>query len=63
MGLFICLLFNDILTYVGYFMPSAILVAEQLWPRAKGYKAVPNFPNAIFPKVNAIEWLEFEIAY
>ena len=35
----------------------------KLMPLRSGYKVSHNFPNYICPKVNVIEWLEFEPAY
>ena len=43
--------------------PCRETVVVLLIPELVGAKRVPNFPNGISPKVNAILQLKFEIAY
>ena len=59
-------LFNGISTFVGYSNAKSILLEEEkccyLTHRWQD-KGVHTFPKGICPKVNAIVWLELELAY
>ena len=59
-------LFNDISTFVGYLMPkqfssnnSSGAILTHSWEE----KGVHIFPKGIWPKVNVIARLEYELAY
>ena len=50
----------------GLFNAEAILVQEQPWydlTHGWGDKGVQTFPSDVSPKVNIIEWKDFESAY
>ena len=59
-------LFNGISTLFRLFNAKAILLEEQLWyylTHSWEDKGVHTFPKGIFPKVNVIARLEYELAY
>ena len=59
-------LFNGISTFVGYLIPKAILLEEQYWyylTHSWEDKGVHTFSKGIWPKVNVIARLEYELAY
>ena len=59
-------LFNGISNLFRLFNAKAILPEEQLWyylTHSWEDKGVHTFPKGIFPKVNVIAWLEYELAY
>ena len=59
-------LFNGISTLFRLFNAKAILLEEQYWyylTHSWEDKGVHTFPKGIFPKVNVIARLEYELAY
>ena len=50
-------LFNGISTFVGYLMPKSSYLTD------RGDKRVHIFPKSIYPKVDVIARLEFELVY
>ena len=59
-------LFNGISTFVRLFNAKAIILEEQQWcylTHSWEDKGIHTFSKGIYPKVNVIAWLEFELAY
>ena len=53
-------LFNSISTFVGYLMPKPF---SKYLTHSWEDKGVHTFPKGIYPKVNVIARLEYELAY
>ena len=56
-------LYNDISTFVTYFMPSLLKNRSAIIKPTAGGRRARSFHKCMGPKVNIIVWLEVELAY